>query len=201
MKIAIFMNENREMVNFYDCTGMTIYEKGMHGFEIAKTISYKKIEPTGPKQIRSDVNQIVEKMEDCNVAAFGSISGIPYSVFDMAGYRIFQMDEFSDSVLEGMMEDLEELEKENQALRDRMDMSSPIETSIPGEYIFDLLKAQELNPDMSSKKAIKTFLETTPFMELRLICAHVPPWIESDGRYKVKTEQTEKGYLAIIRMA
>jgi len=201
MKIAIFMNENSEMVNFYDCTGMTIYEKVENGFELSKIISYQKIEPKGPKQIRSAVGQIFEKMGDCNVAVFGSISGIPYTVFDMKGYRIFQMEKFSEEMLKYILDDLEELEKNNQELRELANMSSPIETDIPGEYFFDLIKAQEMNPEMSSKKAIRDFLDNTPFMELKLVCAHVPPWIESDGRYKVKIEKIEKGFLALIRMA
>ncbi|WP_434084445.1 Fe-only nitrogenase accessory AnfO family protein [Lacrimispora xylanisolvens] len=30
------------------------------------------------------------------------------------------------------------------------------------------------------------FLSNTPFLELQLVCAHIPPWLETDGSYEKK---------------
>jgi hypothetical protein len=46
--------------------------------------------------------------------------------------------------------------------------------------------------------ALKDFLGTTPFYELHLKCAHVPPWMEDD-RYEIKTEPADGGVLAVVR--
>jgi hypothetical protein len=35
--------------------------------------------------------------------------------------------------------------------------------------------------------AMTDFLKDTPFLELRLVCKHIPPWIENSGAYNVQT--------------
>ncbi len=53
-------------------------------------------------------------------------------------------------------------------------------------------------PALSSKKAMMNFFDTTPFLELKLICKHIPPWIENSGKYNIKSERHDDSFTAVI---
>lgn len=198
--IAVFTDESGNMANFYDCTRINMYAKTDDVFKLQKTVEYEKIEPSSPLKIRRDTEALIELIESCDTAAFKEIFGIPYSVFDMAGYNIFSIDYYSEEMLMGIEEDIEALNDSNRKKEKMLDSAKPVETDTPGVYYFDLLQVQTKCPDITSKQAIKSFLDETPFMELRLICAHMPPWIEKDARFKVESEKIDRGIYSVITL-
>jgi len=42
------------------------------------------------------------------------------------------------------------------------------------------------------------FLKDTPLLELRLVCKHVPPWIENSGAYNVEVVKNENGAVEAV---
>lgn len=197
-KIAVFTNKDEEMCNFYDCSCFRIFVKKEFGFILKKVVEYEPILPQKTAGVREATKRLVTLLEECETVAFGEITGIPYTVFDHAGYQIFSIPDDSQETLVGIAQDIDQMQKEEQEKQKAVSNVRPIETETPGVYYLDLLKVQELHPELSSKKVLKEFMQTTPFMELKLNCAHVPPWIEKDGRWKVQSTNTDKGILAQI---
>ena len=56
--------------------------------------------------------------------------------------------------------------------------TSPVETA-NGIYYLDLIKLQNAHPDISSKKALRAFIDNSPFIRLDLVCSHIPAWLKS----------------------
>lgn len=199
-KIAVFMSQDKGMANFYDCDYVIVFVQTEAGFETERVVTLDKIVPENPAQIRREVEKTVEIVKDCKAAAFGEISGIPFSVFDMAGFCIFSVPDYSDETLAGIFSDMEEFRKAQCEKEEMIKKARPVETQIPGVYFFDLQKVQEACPEISSKKALKEFLDTIPFMELKLVCAHIPPWLQNDARFTIKAEQKSNAVNALITL-
>ncbi len=195
-KAAFFYNQDKKMAEFYQCCGYSIYE--MEQEKLIKTgeTVFTPIAPSSPAAVRTKVNELIAGLGDCKAVAFGSISGIPYSAFDMAGFCIFQLTDNSRESIEGLLEELGQFKKEQSKVSQAK--AVPEETGVEGVYRFDLIGAQEKNPELSSKKALIPFFESTPFVELKIICTHIPPWLEKDERFLVRTEKTAAGQLAVI---
>ncbi len=187
--IAVFTDENGKLANFYQCVQIKIYNKEKNVFQLKNTISYEKVEPTSPVQIRRKTESLLAFLKECDTVAFKEISGIPYMVFDKGGYNIFSIEEDSLEQLAEIEKDLIALEEEKKRREQLGSSVMPVETDIPGVYFFDMVQAQEKHPEITSKKALKPFFDTVPFMELKLICVHMPPWLEKDPRFKIKTEK------------
>jgi hypothetical protein len=197
-KIAVFMNQDRGMANFYDCDYIMVIAQKLEALETERVMTFDRIMPEKPIQIRNDVQKIVEMIKDCEVVAFKEISGIPYSVFDSKGFYIFSVPDYADETLKGIFSELDAFQKTRDKQEEMIKNARPVETENPGIYYFDLQKVQELCPEISSKKALKQFLETTPFMELKLVCAHIPPWLKQDERFMVKAEEHKDCVNAIV---
>jgi hypothetical protein len=159
--------------------------------------NYVNMNPeTGIGAYREDIKKLIECLADCRIAAGPQFSGVLYRELDNSGFSIFEAQDFSPETLDGILRDLEKAGTEEATTAKAP--KCPVETETPGVFYFDFIRLQETFPEMSSKQALRSFLETTPFYELRLKCAHVPPWLEA-GPYEMTTESGDDSTMAIIR--
>jgi hypothetical protein len=188
-KIAVFVNSEAELCHFFAAERFVIYENGAGGWTVSRSADFTRITPSTPPATRQNTEALLPLLEGCDILAGGGITGIPFTVFDRAGFRIFEIGAVSDETLNGI---IGELEVAKAAAADKeavMREAPPKETATPGVYVLDLVALQSQYPEISSKMAMKDFLENTPLLELRLSCQHIPPWLEAAGKYNVQVLQ------------
>lgn len=195
MRIAVFTDENSNICDFFNARRFIIWEKSGAGWRESDKKNFLQIKPTTPAQTRKDMEAILQLTDDCEIIAGGALTGIPYVVLDQAGKHIFQIDAIDDEILDSMVSDIfAEPEPHvcnasacNVPCSAQVAVKAPAPEEIsPGIYQFDLVALQRTSPQISSKQALRGFMEATPFTELHLVCAHIPPWIEKD--YNVRQE-------------
>jgi len=194
-KIAVFTNGNAEICDFFDAVRFLIFERGEAGagWKTTGEKSFEKILPSNPALTRKNTQALLPLIEGCDVLAGGSLVGIPFSVFDRAGIHIFEITTVNDDILDGIVEDLRNADAEAVAKEKIIRDAKPVETSTPGVYFLDLIALQRECPEVTSKKAMMDFMKDTPFVELRLVCKHIPPWIENSGLYNVQVISDKDG--------
>jgi hypothetical protein len=186
-KIAVFTNGDSGLCDFFEAERFLIFERTKEGWKQTNETSFEKIVPSAPALTREKTSALLPLIKDCDVLAGGALFGIPFSVFDRAGLHIFEINALNDEILDGVIEELHSANAEANAKEAIIRDAKPVETSTPGVYFLDLIALQRECPEVSSKKAMMDFLKDTPFLELRLICKHIPPWIENSGAYNVQT--------------
>jgi hypothetical protein len=189
-KIAIFTNGDSKLCDFFEAGRFLIFERTPTGWTRKSEANFEKIVPSAPASTRRNTEALLPLIEGCNVLAGGALFGIPFSVFDRAGLHIFEIGAINDEILDGVIEELQSADAETAAKEAIIRNAKPVETSTPGVYFLDLIALQKECPEISSKKAMMDFLKDTPFLELRLVCKHIPPWIENSGAYNVQTIST-----------
>jgi len=193
-KIAVFTSRNSEICDFFDAERFTIFERSAAAkWEMTGEKKFEKIIPSNPALTRKNTQMLLPLIEGCDVLAGGVLVGIPFSVFDRAGLHIFEIGAINDAVFNGI---IDELHNENAAAVAKEKIireAKPVETSTPGVYFLDLIALQKECPEVTSKKAMMDFLKDTPFLELRLVCKHIPPWIENSGQYNVQVTSDKDG--------
>jgi len=108
--------------------------------------------------------------------------------------RFFSNARLAPEVLDGIVEDV--LSGGADAARPVTEQG-PAETGTPGVFRLDLAALQAAHPEMSSKRALRAFWEQKPFIELRLHCDHIPPWIEPLG-FRIVSERAADGKLDAV---
>jgi len=197
-KIAVFANADLKLCDFFEANRFLIYERGKAGWEKTGETNFEKIVPSAPAATRKNTEVLLPLIEGCNVLAGGALVGIPFSVFDRAGFHIFEIGELNDETFDGIMEEICNADAAVAAKEAIIREAKPVETSTPGVYFLDLIALQKECPEVTSKKAMMDFLQNTPFMELHLICKHIPPWIENSGAYKVQITSDKDGAVQAI---
>lgn len=185
-KIAVFTNRDSALCDFFDAERFLIYERGAAGWDVAEEKTFEKIVPAAPAQTRKNTEAILPLIDNCGILAGGALVGIPFSVFDRAGLHIFEINATDDKTFDGIVEEIKHADANAAAKEAIIKNARPVETSTPGVYFLDLIALQKECPEITSKKAMMDFLKDTPLLELRLICKHIPPWIENSWAYNVQ---------------
>lgn len=197
-KIAVIMKDCVSVDSLLSADKICIYVKQDAGWECCEEHYVNINTASGLAHVRSEIQQIIIMLNDCRVIAGSEITGIIYNEFDRSGFSIFEISEISAEILDGIIADIKAAEAAAAQSR-ALVMRQPAQTSVPGVYYLDLIKLQMDFPELSSKKALKEFLDSAPFYELQLLCAHTPPWLSTEN-YEIKESKTEADKtLAVIR--
>jgi hypothetical protein len=197
-KIAIFTNESLKLCEFFNADRFQIYEKDGSAWKVTNTLNFEKVIPSSPAQTRKNTVTLLPLLDGCNIIAGGTLVGIPFSVFDMAGKHIFEIIEANNETFDDIIEEIKTANADACAKEAILRDAKPVETSTPGVYFLDLIALQTEFPQITSKKAMMDFLKETPLVELRLVCKHIPPWIENSGSYNVQTVKEENGRVEAV---
>jgi len=199
-RIAVFTSDDSEICDFFDAGRFLIFERGgaEKKWKSVSETNFEKIKPSNPALTRKNTEALLPLIEGCGVLAGGALVGIPFSVFDRAGLHIFEIGAICDEVFDGIIEDLRNADSEAAAKEKIIREAKPVETSDPGVYFLDLIALQKECPEVTSKKAMMDFLKDAPFLELRLVCKHIPPWIENSGAYNVQITSEKDGEVQAV---
>lgn len=196
-KIAVF-SKDQIMEPFLSCNRVDIYEKQADTWHLVRTVSFSPVTGSSVKELRQQTENVAAYAEDAKAILCKEITGIPFSVFNKKGYGIFCTEKAGEEVFQGVMEDLEESDEKKRMKEEMIRSARPVQTSTPGIYHLNLLDLQKECPEVSSKKAIVPFLKETPFLELHLVCAHIPPWLEHDSTLLIKAQLNDGVTFATI---
>lgn len=184
--IAAIMQDSVLSTSFIKGTHIFIYTKHDSKWSITKEIPIEIDFSAGMGILRDQVRDLIGKLDDCKIIAGQELQGLPYSVFDRMGFHIFNITDLSDEVLDGILSDIAAGDELERMRKEIIEKAKPAETSESGIYYLDLIALQEECPEISSKKALQAFFKETPFLELDLVCSHLPPWINECG-YEIAT--------------
>ncbi len=177
-KIAVYMQADRSLVSFTDADQFTIYEK-QDCWTPTGIVKLDDIIASNMTELRKTVGKTADKLGDCKIIAGKELTGIAFSVFDRKGFDVFEIAQLSNDILDGILEDIKQGDVLMKMKENIIKNAAPVETDTPGMYWLDLIELQTQCPEVSSKKALKDFLDSTPFLELALVCKHIPPWLET----------------------
>lgn len=177
-KIAIIVNSKNELTNFEEGSSIMLYNKlNDDTWQVEEIISYSLVPLASIPDTRDCVKTVISNLKDCKIIIAKTMSGIPYIIFDRMGFAVFEASSISDSIFEGILSDVKEY-LSNKSLASIEIPTTPVETEIPGVYFINLIELQIKHPEISSKKALKSFIENTHFSKLEIICSHLPQWLE-----------------------
>lgn len=170
-EIGVFVNEQNNTSSFEDAKYIRIFEQKGE-WKIKKEILINRtINEKGLNGIREEYKNLVKQMDECKIIVVTKAFGIPYSVFYMEDFSVWELEgnpmEYLDEILK------REREQEETEAKD-VEVGKKINE---GYYLIDLQELELTNPEMSSKKAIIPYLQREEVEIIEVRCCHVPPWL------------------------
>lgn len=167
---------------FDEATELSVMQKNPDGWATALRLPLPEaVAEASMQAVRDRARAAAALLGNCRVLAGKKLGGLSFGVFDRLGFHLFEIGEVSNAVLDGILSDIVQGDERARLLREIVRQARPVETADPGVYFLDLVRLQKECPGISSKRALTEFLQSTPFLALHLVCAHLPPWLESSG--------------------
>lgn len=183
-EIAVFLEEKDVISSFEEAKYVKIFTKDQYVWKVKKVILINRTSNgKGISEIRQEYKNIINEMEGCKIVVVTKAFGIPYSVFYMEDFSVWELEgnplNFLDEIINREMEQ-EEIENQEVEVAKKLD---------DGGYLIDLQELELINPEISSKKAIIPYLEKEEVKKIEVICCHVPPWLnDRKDKYNITLE-------------
>lgn len=189
-EIGVFLEEKDFISSFEEAKYVKIFEKDKYEWKTKKVILINRSSGNkGISEIRQEYRSLADQMEDCKIIVAKKAFGIPYSVFYMADFSIWELEgnplDFLDEVVQGEIEQ-EELENQEQEVGKKLGK---------GHYFIDLQELELTNPEISSKKAIIPYMKQEDVKKIDIHCCHVPPWLikeRDSGNITMEIEEVKR---------
>lgn len=178
--IAVLENAENVITAMESCTHLTPWVRDWttgRSWQPGEPVPFSLTGCEGLAQTRERLRLLAGLLPEGAAIAATAISGLAYNELSRLGFCLCEMDAFSPDILDALAgEILASAQGEEET------PTGPVPTDTPGMFSINLMEVQAAHPDISSKKALRPFLESTPFVELELICGHMPPWLEDHMR-------------------
>ena len=145
--------------------------------------------------MRNRLRTIEQLLPQGAVIAGTSIAGLAYSELNQMGFCLCELERFSPEILDALAAEVAASAETSAQVP-----AEPVAGDSPGAYTINLVEVQAAHPEVSSKKALRPFLASTPFVELEIICSHMPPWLEGhmkDHNLTCSRSRTQDGHLRL----
>lgn len=193
MKVTVFVGNKGEVAEMMAATGMVRYELRGDQWEKSESVSLNLHAGEGLAALRSRIPAILNFCQDSDAVAAETITGVMSYELARAGYSLWevsgQAEEFLDKIraygdCTCFTDDPEVKEA----------FWPDVVTLEPGNLQISLVDLQHSNHAISTKQVLIPLLTEPRFATLRVICAHIPPWLQvwiSEGRIKGEIDSPE----------
>lgn len=171
-EIGVFLNEKELISSFEEARYVKIFAKEKYSWKTKKVILINRTGgEKGINDIRQEYKNVLNEMDDCKIVIVTKAFGIPYSVFYMEDFSVWELEgnpfDYFDEIIK---KELIQEESENQEVEIAKKLGE-------GYYLIDLQELELINPEITSKKAIIPYLEKDDVKKIEVHCCHVPPWL------------------------
>nr|WP_321349603.1 Fe-only nitrogenase accessory AnfO family protein [uncultured Methanoregula sp.] len=191
-EIATFLGEEGTTIPLNEPGTVTVFRRERGAWVKSRERAFALNPAHGLRELRQDVSGLLEFFGGCRVLVVKSASGALYFELEKARCSIWEISGVPKEFLDEVWHD-EKASEETLSLPADAGIPSPLEIS-PGRFSISILEIQGKRPEVSSKQVLQRFVQQGAFLELEIVCDHMPPWIEMEAeRRGIRIETTYAG--------
>jgi len=189
-KIAVLSDTSGTPTTLPLAETIIVYEREEKEWQEISGFSLTTYAADTPNDLRLLCEAISDLLGDVKVILGSDISGASFFALNRVGFLLCESEGISDGFFDELFRELDadkavmSIEKSNAGNdpvsgESKKNITGPQPDALPGHYFISLKDVQQCNPLLSNKKILLPFLKVTPFLELVIVCDHIPPWFET----------------------
>lgn len=179
--IAVLLNGNGETCSWLDDGEIKLYKRENQEWIESKSLPYSISTNSNIINIRKNLSDLVEKLDDCKVLVAKEVSGQLFSILESYFFNVYELNGTPSNFLESVLISETKLQKEEKLLASQASNKFfPEKIDNYGNYTIDLKKLLQEDGTVSSKQILIPFLKDEKFESLEVVCDHVPKWFDRE---------------------
>lgn len=179
--IAVLLNNNSETCSWLDNGMIKLYKKRDEKWIELKSFKYSISTDTNIINLRKNLSELVEKLDDCKIFVAKEVSGQLFSILEAYFFNVYELNGAPDNFLDSVLISEQKLHREELLLASQAaNKFFPEKIDKYGNYTIDLKKLLQEDGTISSKQILIPFLKEEAFESLEVVCDHVPKWFDRE---------------------
>ncbi len=176
MKIALFLNENRQILPFYSSGIVEIYSDETTVWECISEIPFDMTFQKSLADVQLKINLLVSEFEGCTLLVVENIKGMPSALLQERGIGIWKTNGLLSS---GLLNHVKaELIKTLKQQGKKVIRPKLVSSEQDAEYAIDLIPLLGEDRSLNSMDILIPFMKETNFRTLEITCSHLPKWFD-----------------------
>lgn len=185
-KIAAFIDKNGNALPIVSTGAIHIFEIRDAKWLRIDQFPFSIKEGMSIREIRSQINQVADRLHDCIALIVNQSRGLVHSIFEeelhlriflATGNPIAVLFQVKDIIRSQIVQAIERVDQRNQETIVSLATNDGL---MVGCYQLDLIKLAEKKELLDSKEIILSFLQKMNFVELEIICIQKPKWLDEE---------------------
>lgn len=179
--IAVLLNNNGETCSWLENGMIKLYKKRDEKWIELKSFEYSISTDTNIINLRKNLSELVEKLDDCKIFVAKEVSGQLFSILEAYFFNVYELNGAPDNFLDSVLISEQKLHGEELLLASQAaNKFFPEKIDKYGNYTIDLKKLLQEDGTISSKQILIPFLKEEAFESLEVVCDHVPKWFDRE---------------------
>ncbi|EKQ52374.1 MULTISPECIES: Fe-only nitrogenase accessory protein AnfO [unclassified Clostridium] len=179
--IAVLLNDYSETCSWLDTGEIKLYKKENEEWIESKSLPYSISTNSSIVNIRKNLSNLIEKLDDCKVLVAKEVSGQLFSILEAYCFNVYELNGTPSDFLDSVLISETKLQKEEALLASQAtNKFFPEKIDKFGNYTIDLKKLLQEDGTVSSKQILILFLKEEEFESLEVVCDHVPKWFDRE---------------------
>jgi Fe-only nitrogenase accessory protein AnfO len=176
MDIAVLVNLDGKTSLFTENGIIQVFSKDPSGWHLVREKEFIVENLNDGNELRNCLGDVGDWLNDCKLLIVKRIRGIHYLALERFQISMMEIDGYPQDFLKHL-EDCS-----NQRKPEAKVPTEPvaIHERQPGYYYIDLQDVMSGKTSYSSKQVLLPFLKEQPFIQLEIICEHVPKWFDKE---------------------
>jgi Fe-only nitrogenase accessory protein AnfO len=191
-EIAVITGSDGQTVPLSEPGTVAVYRRERGTWMVERQLPFALEVDGGLAGLRRRMGELIAFLGTCRTFVARSASGAFFFELEKAECQVFECAGSPAEFLDIVWLEAKEVLEEKTPLPPGADIPAPLEIT-PGKYYISISEIQGKRPEVSSKQVLRSFVNAGAFLELEIICDHMPPWIEIDAErlgYEISSERT-----------
>lgn len=179
-EIAVMAGSDGRTVPLNEPGTVIVYRWNRGAWQEVRTLPFALDEESGLAGLRRKMTELNNFLGGCRTFVTASACGAVFFELEKAGCTVWVVpgspEDFLDAIRRDVTADLEE----DFLLSAGDSIPAPVEIAF-GRFTISIKEIQGNHPEVSSRMVLQEFIRTGAFIELEIVCDHVPPWIEVEA--------------------
>lgn len=192
MEIAIFVGRDGLIASMQEAGEIRVYQHYCGTWDMCRKMPFFLDTVRGLHSMRDYMKTVLHFLGECRIFIGLAVSGVLFFELEKAGFTIWEATGLPLEVLQGVLE--EEGNRISSRAKATAAISKPEPREIsPGFYSISLKDIQNCGGRVTSKQVLIPLLQKMDFIDLEIICSHVPPWLEEQiltGQLRARVDKS-----------
>ncbi len=177
MEIAVFAGRDGLTASIQEAGEIQVYQYYCGKWDMCRSMPFHLHAAKELQGMREHMKTVLHFLGECRTFIGLSVNGLPFFELEKAGFTVWEAEGLPAEVLDGVLEEEKKLIAAAEETAEAVIIPEPMEIS-PGYYSISLKDIQNYSGKVTSKQLLIPLLQKMDFINLEIICSHVPPWLE-----------------------